>query len=942
MLKQTKKYCLCGKSLAFACLTVVLHFAALATPQNAAAVNRQSWFYSETENSENQNIDFYEDFDGYSTENDSALYTKWKISSNSDGSSAVKITDGTDKRLRIETSASGKYTGAYIDTFSLPVGESVLIAFDLAAQSGGGINVGLNYGAKVLVSTDKYGSITYLGGVKSKLTDGGVSVAFLWNVSENCITAFENGAQKCTVSDFSLGSDSFCMRFYFGAASAAYAELDNIRILNVSEKNDGLFVRHFLTDAGDNAKKIDYAVINTGSFAKPISVYTASYSGGVLKEIKSTSFGAAANSLELKSEYLPRENNEEIRVFSFSDGALSPLGKAAELGEIRYMFQNKQYDIAAMMKNNKTFGVHPRLIATAAVFKRMRESAAASAQRSAVIAKADKMIKNAEDIYYPTAANFLTMARLIKEKLFYLASSYNLTGDEKYLNEARAVMKKVCEFKDWSNALPICNGEICSGMAIGYDWLYGSLTESERLSVKNAIWEKALKNAYSAYVSNGGKWWMKESVNRNIVTNGSYVQAALALADDEEYSAQCGTIINTGIYCIGYMLTSFSPDGAWEEGGMYLGYVLEYLSKTYASALSALGMDFGLSDCRGLPQTVKFIYYMSGTGGRNNFHDDQASTVLNSQYALFLMRLFGSDEDIAYYETLRRLKKTDYQLFDLIWNEETAAAEVSYLPDGYFRGVEFVSMRDTWDAENAKTFLSFHGGKNSGGHSHTDAGTFVLDIDGVRWAEDLGVDNIVYDNAAVDKTSVYRVRAEGHNCMVINPQDAEAAETIGGGQSAETNARVIGFETTAGGASASLDLSSAYPTGCTNTVRTYELTDNRTAAVITDYIDLKQTSEIYWFMHMKKIDKFEKTADNSVLLERGGKKLRVTFELTSCGGNPTADIYTAAAEKAATSPLLSVSGTEADNGAYEKLVIKIENAPAGANLLKVELKGETQ
>ena len=941
MLKQLKNYCLQNKSMAFVCIAAVLHFATAFAPQNASAANRESWFYSETENSENQRIDFYDDFDGYLADDISALYAKWKINCSADGSSAVKITGNDDKHLRLETTATDGYTGAYIDTYPTEVGRSVLISFDILAQSGGGINVGLNYGAAELINTDKYGTVTYLGGgAKSKLRgEGGISVAFLWDTSQNSITAFENGAKKCIIEGFAPKGDSLCLRFYFGAGSNAYAEFDNIRIINTAQRNDGLYFRHFLTEPKENIMKIDYIIVNTGAEEKAMSIYAAAFNENILSKIKSADFLAEADSAEIKTEYLHCEDNAEIRIFTLDGKTLAPYTKAAAQDETRYMFQNKRSDIYAMLHKNNTLGVHPRLIATAADFKNMRESAQSAPQRSAVLEKADAMLKNADDIYYPTAGNFLSMARHIKGKLLYMAASYNITNEVKYLDEARAVMKKVCEFKDWNIELPISNGEICSGMAICYDWLYNSLPETERTAVKNAIWEKALKNAYEAYTLNGGKWWMKEYVNRNIVTNGSYIQGALALADEEQYRAQCETIINTGVYCIAYMLTSFLPDGAWEEGGMYLGYTLEYLAKTYASIESALGTNFNLDKCPGLPQTVKFIFYLSGVGGRNNFHDDSATDILNSQYTLYLIRMFGSEEDSAYYESLRQLKKADLQLFDLIWQAEPAA-NPSFLPDGYFRGVEFVSMRDTWDNKNAKTFLSFHGGKNNGGHSHTDAGTFVLDIGGERWAEDLGADNIIYTNPSVDKTTVYRIRTEGHNCLVINPNDDASAETMGGGQSAETDAKVISFETTPTGAAASLDLSSAYPASCTSVVRTYTLENNRTAAVITDYINLKQNSEIYWFMHTKKTDRFEKTADNSVLLERGGKKLRVTFELSAEEKNVAADIYIAPAQKSATSPPLSVDAAEADNSAYEKLVIKIKNAPAGANVLKVSLKGE--
>ncbi|UKI37260.1 MAG: heparinase II/III-family protein [Clostridiales bacterium] len=61
-------------------------------------------------------------------------------------------------------------------------------------------------------------------------------------------------------------------------------------------------------------------------------------------------------------------------------------------------------------------------------------------------------------------------------------------------------------------------------------------------------------------------------------------------------------------------------------------------------------------------------------------------------------------------------------------------------------------------------FFSAHAGAVTAYHSHNDAGTFVFDHLGERWAMDLGQQtyNVVKDSEA------YRKRTEGHNTLTIN------------------------------------------------------------------------------------------------------------------------------------------------------------------------------
>ena len=85
-------------------------------------------------------------------------------------------------------------------------------------------------------------------------------------------------------------------------------------------------------------------------------------------------------------------------------------------------------------------------------------------------------------------------------------------------------------------------------------------------------------------------------------------------------------------------------------------------------------------------------------------------------------------------------------------------SSIDYPLDKYYRGVELVSMRSGWTDKN-DTFLSSHAGKAVLNHSHIDCGSFVFDSQGIRWALDLGSDNLTYTTHYGDsRYEVYRIR----------------------------------------------------------------------------------------------------------------------------------------------------------------------------------------
>ena len=101
----------------------------------------------------------------------------------------------------------------------------------------------------------------------------------------------------------------------------------------------------------------------------------------------------------------------------------------------------------------------------------------------------------------------------------------------------------------------------------------------------------------------------------------------------------------------------------------------------------------------------------------------------------------------------------------------------------YFRGAtgttpyypaDVVTLRTRWQDGEA-TFMGFKAGEMGASHGNLDAGSFVLDALGTRWAVDLGGDDYALPGYfGSQRWTYYRLRAEGHNTLVINPGMAVA------------------------------------------------------------------------------------------------------------------------------------------------------------------------
>lgn len=510
---------------------------------------------------------------------------------------------------------------------------------------------------------------------------------------------------------------------------------------------------------------------------------------------------------------------------------------------------------------------HPRLLATAKDFDTLKQIIARNAEvkkwHDKVRADAVGILRTEPSKYeIPDGKRLLATSRRVLGRVRTLALIYRLDGGKEFADRAWRELKTAADFKDWNPRTFLDTAEMTHAFAIGYDWLYDVWTPEQREILRNAIVEKGFKPALPFYREK--RSFVALEHNWNQVCNGGIGMGALALADVEP--AMCGMILHGAIESLPRAMRHFGPDGAWAEGPGYWDYATSYNCVFLAALDSALGTDFCLSKIPGFSKTGAFpVYFTSPTGRLFNYADTPSAKFGGASQLFWFASKFKQPAFAAY-----DLKFADAspQALDLIWGAAWAEKKpkmAAYPTARYFRNSEVVTMRSAWNDPNA-TFVGFKAGDNKVNHVHLDLGSFVLDALGHRWAVDFGPDDYnLHNYFGKGRWDFYRLRAEGHNTLVINPgaqpdQDPRAA------------ARITRFESKADTAFAITDLSHAYAAQAGKVVRGIKLLD-RKQVLIEDEVNAPKPSEIWWFMHTPA--KIQTGTDGDAMLSIGGERLWV-------------------------------------------------------------------
>jgi hypothetical protein len=377
----------------------------------------------------------------------------------------------------------------------------------------------------------------------------------------------------------------------------------------------------------------------------------------------------------------------------------------------------------------------------------------------------------------------LDKSRTALSRVLHLAFAFRLTGERKYLDRARAELVAAAEFADWNPKHFLDVAEMTTAVAIGYDWLFAELDETTRALLRQAIVTQGLKPSLTA------DSWSRGTNNWNQVCNAGMAVGALALAENEP--ALAAQMIARAINTVPLSMHEFAPDGAYPEGPSYWSYGTTFNVIMISALQSVLGTDFGLTQQPGFIGTGDYYLHVSGPSGLHFNYSDAGRGGHSLAPAMFWFAAQRKQPYLLWSEAAKLEDKAqssrspDRTLpLALVW----AAPLGDKLPrpsalSWTGRGPTPVAFhRSSWD--RTATYVAIKGGSPATSHAHMDIGTFVMDADGVRWADDLGSqDYNSLESKGVDlwgkgqdsgRWKVFRLGTSAHNVLMVDGQQQDS------------------------------------------------------------------------------------------------------------------------------------------------------------------------
>ena len=545
--------------------------------------------------------------------------------------------------------------------------------------------------------------------------------------------------------------------------------------------------------------------------------------------------------------------------------------------------------------------------------------------------KAQEVLKEPIQAYALDAAKLrIPSIHNFASQLPSLVMMYQFTGNQAYADRAWAQLEKFIDYPDWgANRHFLDAGIGAFNFALAYDGLHDYLSAEQKSKLKAAVMKHVLMPAKIQMEKR--TWWHTAHHNWNGICNGGIIMAALAMFEDDPQLMS--HITSLAANALPYYINSFEPDGQSEEGLMYWSYGLMYTTIALESMQRVLGTTYALDEAPGFKKTGWFPLYVSGPVTSLSIGDDPLKDKRSTTFFWFAKRYQDKALAKLHYDLCLENKQVTWM--DMLYYQPdmvNGPSPLAALPtDNYIRGIELMSLRENWEAKGL--YIAMHGGKNDANHGHLDAGTFDIQGLGEVWAYgDLGRDNYTFpgyfskttlpdylDTPSEPKEAgrwhFYRLRAEGKNCLVFNPdylpdQNPTGEATLLKQKSDKTK----GFYT--------LNLSNCYSKDVTSYHRGIKLDRLHQVMTVRDEFNAKTKSDLWWSMHTKA--KIEISKDGKTAILSIGKKKMYAQINTSL--NAKFEVLPASYLPGRTFSLTQNSANEG----FKKLAIRLADVKEGA------------
>lgn len=339
----------------------------------------------------------------------------------------------------------------------------------------------------------------------------------------------------------------------------------------------------------------------------------------------------------------------------------------------------------------------------------------------------------------------LSVSREMLYRINMLGMVYYIEKDPKILERIDGEVKAVCQFSDWNPSHYLDVGEMSMAVAFALDWTTGDLPESTIELALNALIEKGIKPSYNKE-SRSNTWWINGNNNWNQVCNGGMIAASIAIAErDPELAA---TTIRRSIDGFPHALDEYGPDGVYPEGSTYWGYGTVFSVVTNAMLESAFGTDFGLGNYPAFKESAIFRVLMNTPSGwYYNFADCGDKRSENGDITLAWFASKSGDE--LFFERNRLLRSPSeigkLRRLDgagLVWLAQYEKKLYTDLPSVWKgEGSNPVAVFTGGSSDPYGYYFGGKGGSGTVNHGNMDAGSFIFELNGIRWIFDPGNQN---------------------------------------------------------------------------------------------------------------------------------------------------------------------------------------------------------
>lgn len=468
----------------------------------------------------------------------------------------------------------------------------------------------------------------------------------------------------------------------------------------------------------------------------------------------------------------------------------------------------------------------------------------------------------------------LGVSREMLYRINMLGMVYRIEKDAAILDRINKEVIAVCNFSDWNPSHYLDVAEMSMAVAIALDWTAGKLPKSTIELAKTALIEKGIKPSWPANGKDPG--WAYGTNNWNQVCNGGMIAASIAIAEkDPELSAKT---IHRALDGMVHSLAEYGPDGVYPEGSTYWGYGTSFSVITSAMLESAFGTDFGIADYPAFKKSAVFRVLMNTPSGwYYNFADcgDKRSEGGDVTLAWFAAKTGNK----AFFE------KERFQIPTAELGELSRVSGVGLVWMSQYEEKSDVKIPTAWKGEGDNPIVIFTGGeKDSRGyyfggkggrattsHGNMDAGSFIFELDGVRWSIDPGNQSYnAIEQAGFDlwgncqdcwRWTLLTKNNYGHSTVTVNDalfinNGFASLKEFKDGSKPE----------------ATFDLTAVYGENMKSAIRRFAKEDNHSILIEDNFTTTKTTQSIVWQM-MTTAD--VEIVKGGAILRQDGKELKL-------------------------------------------------------------------